>query len=595
MGALFILLALSLSACGDDVSPMDTGRDARDGAADSALDADATAPFTLAAPAPPQLTPCPAGWRETSEGGPAICEPYPMGLEDCPLPEAHFPGGDGCVSVTSACPSDGWPTDVPETAVVFLRADADPGGDGSQDAPFRTLAEAVAATPDGGAVAIAPGAYEATLIDRDVSLRGACAEVVLSGTDREPALSFENTHAIVDNLRITSAGTGLNAIASTLEVHRVVFDDIGGTGLSTTGGTTQVSRLRLHDVAGTAFYVAPSAVLMGNEVACTGAVHTALSSAGTIELADIVVATRSDDPEVFVGNTGSNTTLERLAVVGDGTMLALLGSVLTLRDAAIEGSPRSSTMLSGALLAFNGSEITLERTSHRRIWSFAMAAADPGSTLHATDVIIRAEAPGAVHDGIEIGQGATAVLTRVRLEGVRTAAVLATDEGSSVTAEDLVVRDTQPDATGVYGRALQIQRDATFTGRRIEVAGSHEVAVVAAAGATVTLEEILVEGTLGRSCGVDCEATGIGMGAYLGGHLLATRFQLSGNALVGAQVAVDGELDLHDGLVSDNPVGVNVQVPGYDVGRLMDEVRFSNNGVNLDSAELPVPAATAGL
>jgi hypothetical protein len=49
-------------------------------------------------------------------------------------------------------------------------------------------------------------------------------------------------------------------------------------------------------------------------------------------------------------------------------------------------------------------------------------------------------------------------------------------------------------------------------------------------------------------------------------------------------------MDLHEGDVSHHRVcGANVQTPGFDIGRLTDNVSYRDNGRNLDADELPVP------
>ena len=55
---------------------------------------------------------------------------------------------------------------------------------------------------------------------------------------------------------------------------------------------------------------------------------------------------------------------------------------------------------------------------------------------------------------------------------------------------------------------------------------------------------------------------------------------------------VDSEVDLSSGEVRENLIGACVQAAGYDVARLTDDVRYIENGTNLDSVELPVPDPT---
>ena len=139
-----------------------------------------------------------------------------------------------------------------------------------------------------------------------------------------------------------------------------------------------------------------------------------------------------------------------------------------------------------------------------------------------------------------------------------------------------------------------IKIGAQLTADRVYLADNHEVAVVAGAlGATIELRDAVIERTHERGCAAaGCPGAGIGLGAYLGGRIIMNRFRVSDCALAGAQLAMDGEMDLADGVINAHPVGVNLQVTGFDLGRLTHDVAFRDNGINLDATELPVPAPT---
>lgn len=53
-----------------------------------------------------------------------------------------------------------------------------------------------------------------------------------------------------------------------------------------------------------------------------------------------------------------------------------------------------------------------------------------------------------------------------------------------------------------------------------------------------------------------------------------------------------GTIDLHEGVVADNPIGINIQTEGFDLGRIRDRVTWGPNHVNLATTRLPVPEAT---
>ena len=50
-----------------------------------------------------------------------------------------------------------------------------------------------------------------------------------------------------------------------------------------------------------------------------------------------------------------------------------------------------------------------------------------------------------------------------------------------------------------------------------------------------------------------------------------------------------GSADLHEGFVTSNVIGVNVQSAGFDIARLTDRVGYRDNDRNLDTDELPIP------
>lgn len=88
---------------------------------------------------------------------------------------------------------------------------------------------------------------------------------------------------------------------------------------------------------------------------------------------------------------------------------------------------------------------------------------------------------------------------------------------------------------------------------------------------------------------------GFGLGAEESGTMDLKDFSSTDNALVGVLVAANGQLDLHHGVVSGNPIGANVQVDGYDLARLQDNTIYIDNDRNLDQAILPLPEPVEGI
>jgi hypothetical protein len=54
-------------------------------------------------------------------------------------------------------------------------------------------------------------------------------------------------------------------------------------------------------------------------------------------------------------------------------------------------------------------------------------------------------------------------------------------------------------------------------------------------------------------------------------------------------VYIGGELDLRNGEVSNNEIGICLESDEYDTNRLRDGVDYFDNRANLDAVSLPVP------
>jgi hypothetical protein len=72
----------------------------------------------------------------------------------------------------------------------------------------------------------------------------------------------------------------------------------------------------------------------------------------------------------------------------------------------------------------------------------------------------------------------------------------------------------------------------------------------------------------------------------------ATRFRLDGSAQCGLQLASQADAALSRGAVRGHAIGVCLQVPGFDVTKLQDQVVYERNGRNLDAQDVPLPAVT---
>jgi hypothetical protein len=586
---------LALVACGDDVTPpMDSGMDT---APEAAPD---TGPLVspIAEAAPPTFAPCRAGWREVAHPGldGSVCEPWPeSGRQDCLPHEMHLPGTPGCQRVGSECPSDGWPASLPPRDVVYVRADAAAGGDGSRASPFPTLAEAIAATVDGATIAVAVGEYEEEIVILGArTIVGACAEgVVLRRTGVAGLPIVQTRDGAIDIRDVTlrsDANDGFVASSSNVAIRSAVFD---GVGISILGGdATRVEDTRVSGTVSDAFTMVGITGADTVEIARSAIMDTEINAVaildGEASLSDVSIAS-TGGTGLQMTTTGSSS-IERVVVEDTWELGLLLDGPMTVSDLVVRGV--RSDEIAGGLAAFRDAEL-------HRVWiedAGDVAASMTEGVFTVDDLLVYGGSEGGYQRGLELGNGARIVMSRVVMASINDLAFLVYGEGTTLGLGDVRVEDVESDPVGRFGRCLHAQQGAAVTTDRTRFTRCREAAVTASHGASVRMRDAVVDHILPLGCTTaDCPLAqaGIGFVALEGdGAIDVERFSISETALTGVQVIAGGGIDLRDGTIRNNPVGINVQVEGYDLARLMDRVVFEDNGMNLDTSELPVPAAT---
>ncbi|MBI2898511.1 MAG: hypothetical protein HYY06_33475 [Deltaproteobacteria bacterium] len=242
--------------------------------------------------------------------------------------------------------------------------------------------------------------------------------------------------------------------------------------------------------------------------------------------------------------------------------------------------------------------MALERAVIERSHRIGVLVMDDGAVLTAADLVISdtlaRESDGNFGYGLGVFWGARVTLERAVLDRNRACGVFAALDGTALLTTDLVVSDTlSQESDGRDGNAVIILAGASAELERTRMLDNRGYALRAfGADTIVTAVDLTVERTAQQACAVDtCTSVGGGLGISSegGARLDVRRFRSSENALVGVLVASGSELDLHEGIVSGNRIGANVQVDGYDFGRLQDSVIYVDNGVNRDTTQFHVP------
>ena len=281
-----------------------------------------------------------------------------------------------------------------------------------------------------------------------------------------------------------------------------------------------------------------------------------------------------------------------VVVIGEGTFAHF--EDLTVSDTT---GQQSDGRFGRALSLSGDCEAEVLRARFERGRDAGVLADGEGTILTLEDVAIAdnagMESDGSSGFGVILQNFVQAEFSRISVERTRYAA-LGVIDGARLTASDVVVRDTDSQASdGTLGRGLSAQGGASVELQRGQFVANRELAVAGFdEGTTLRLEDVLIADTSEQDCGGDCGGfgSGIGVGSYLTASIDLQRFSVVRSALCGVQVARDGGLDLRDGEVAYNPVGANVQVDDYDISRLTESVAWRDNQRDLDSSTtIPLP------
>jgi hypothetical protein len=224
------------------------------------------------------------------------------------------------------------------------------------------------------------------------------------------------------------------------------------------------------------------------------------------------------------------------------------------------------------------------------------AVVDVGAVLTAEDVTIRdtlgVELDGSWGRAVGVQRDSDVDLTRLHVERSAEVAVLV-HARSAARLADFIAREIRScDLTGRGGSGIQVQEGSTTHIVRMTIDDVRSFGVAALGSAVIEVQDVRVDRVRAQACGVDhcMEAPfGVGIASYNDSSVQVTGFVVTEAELCGVHLGGGGALDLLRGEVARSTVGACVGVSGYDVARLNREVRYRENGTNLDATELPVP------
>ena len=578
-------------------------------------------------PTPPRWD-CPAGWGpvEVDLGQPEVASA-------CAPAERRTCGAGTVQGLADAeCRPIGHPCPDARADDAWIRARAE----GAQG-PILRLGEgadlAAAAGQVGVIVYLQPGRYAAAEVSVGAAtwIVGACA----SRTTLQARL-----------LRLPGDGglTGLT-LEGTLRMdggaaHGVVIRDSPGVGLITDTGRSDLRDLVIRDPNAAGLVALGDAVVEAAGLVVERAVGVAIVApvgehgepAGELRLADVVVREVLVRPDGTGGvgialNSGGRTAVRRaLFELTIGAAIELAANLLvepvtaSLEDVVIRhGRPRLNSDYGAGLQIGQAAEVEVRRlfVDGAPLVGILLAAeaAERPAALDAEDVVIRQVRAGRapVAFGVALGGAATLTLRRAGIQRADGGGVLvgldAYPPGGMLDAEDLIIHDILAAPAEINGRGLEVKRGGRAEVRRLAVGPAMDagVVVIGWAGSPETrarFEELTVQGITPSPCAeipadeaYTCQRPegghtggGHGLVAVHGARLSLDGFRLANNAVAGLLVARDAEVDARRGVITGNSIGLNNTLVDYDLDRLSERVFVFDNGVDVASEELAVPA-----
>ncbi len=449
--------------------------------------------------------------------------------------------------------------------------------------------------------------------------------VIVRGGASASVMAMDGAHLEIE-ASLIDPGTGIDqtygalaAVGSELTLTRVAIRDGNHVGaIASADSTLRVVDSRIERIAGPGAAYSPAiSVEEGSQAFVEGS--ALLETAGcAIQVRDAAIAV-SDSMIAGVHANDRGETFDAVMVLGDSdaevvrTQLADnvgvafgagQGARLRLRDviARGRGMPEPDERPAG-MIASVGAELVLERVVLTRYPYIGVIVDGEGTRAELTDFLVDdvAMLEDRVGWGMSIQEGASASLTRVRIEGTEQVGLVSI-LGARVDVTDLAIAGVRagPAEDGGTGlAAVMAAGGSTIVGERVDVAGVDGIGAMSVGmGSLIDLRDARIATVERLPCAATtCSQRGYGLGtiAFLDGAIALSRFAIERSALCAVQIALGGRVQLEDGVVAESAVGACVQVDDYDLGQLTERVSYRDNTTNLDSTDLPVPMATTKL
>jgi hypothetical protein len=523
------------------------------------------------------LTACPPD--DDSPPGDDTGSPPDTELE---CPEGEIQDGDVCVP--EACGTGAWGDLVLPEGTLHVDALAAEGGDGSAEAPFASIGEALAVAGPGATVAVAAGSYPETIsIGASLGglhLAGRCRELVAIdasvGDSSTPGVRIEAAAGAVTlsdlsvreawyaGLMITSGQvslqrvgvyangySGMGVVANSMQAASVVAEDcdfaenVGvNVGLFFSRAELTLRNSVVRDGArgglgqnglGISVDEGASLVLESSQVLRNHNQGIVVEAGSRVELRGSLIEGNLPDPGGLYGYglqiEDSEVSIDGSELVGNhhAGLIASGDSVLTIRNSSIRDTLTTDMgSFGGAIQVGDGATLELDRCELSNNFSFGLTLTDGArATVFDTEILDTKEnGLGEALAALWAQGGSQLEVRNVTIDGATSNGIYAAEEGTSATVSDTLIRGVRTDGSAMWGNALTAGWGASITATGVTIEDTVGVGVQASdPGTLVTLSDSSITNTQrGERLTV-----ALGMVATLGGRLEASQVEVLGS------------------------------------------------------------------
>lgn len=487
----------------------------------------------------------------------------------------------------------------------------------SADLAFDTSAVALDRVAIGGAIDLVAsnvtgGALFATGgLDVDAESTWMVDRTLFEATGAAASGAMIGTHVVWRDV----TGSALDAEGARIELDHAVIRGVQGAGLEQVGGTLRLTDSRIEDITTSASQDAGGVFVTNVETIAERVVIRDVGAwglrteSGSTTLTDFVVGRTTGSRRLSLGiglwSTTSTLTVTRGAIEDVYRFGVLVeGGPATFDDLSIVGvRPEQQEQERGqGLYATGGAHVTATRLhieGARDSGIRVNSEAAPGTRADFVDVtVVDTTANG---DPVTRDRGVGLYVTGAASRATVLRGVFSRNRHANIqivsgeaTLDHVFVSDgvpkiealgTPPEDVEIGGFGLLVELTAKVVAHRFHAARSRDAAVlVRYEDNDVTLEDVILEGATVAGDALGYNLFGGGLAVGLGGRAKMVRFHIDDNAGAGIRIFDGGQLgyaapnvDLEDGVVSNNAVGALVQAKAYETQRIGVRVLYRDN------------------